>query len=500
MEIGTRAWTYDTIFVDGGFAASASDRHAEIVSPRTEEVIGRVPLASAGDVDRAVDAARRAFDHGEWPRLSPADRAAAMRRLADALDRRQAELTELGVDENGYPIAFSEAYMATMPAINFRMYADIAETYPFEEEREGPAARSLVLREPVGVAVLIPPFNGPLTLGTQKAAPALAAGCTVILKGPIQNGLACYVFAEAVEEAGLPPGVVNVLVADAAESERLVAHPGVDKVSFTGSTPVGKRIAELCGRDMRRVTLELGGKSAAIMLDDVDVEKAVPGIVACSVAMLQGEICTAQSRIIVPRSRYDEITDAFAEQIAALPVGDPAERDKVIGPMITRQHRERVEGYVGIGRDEGATVKTGGGRPSHLPRGWYLEPTLLTDCTNDMRVAQEEIFGPVTTVIRARGFDDAVRISNGIRYGLSSSIFTRDVNRAFVAMRDLQTGITYVNAGTTGAEVHLPFGGTKATGNGHREAGTAALETYTEYKSLYVDYSGTLQRAQIDNQ
>jgi len=483
VTIGARTWTYDTVFVDGQFVRSDADRYAEIVSPRTEQIIGRVPLASATDVDRAVDAARRAFDQGEWPRMSPSDRAAAMRRLADALDRRQQDLVELGVDENGYPIGFSESYMAVMPSINFRMYADIAESYPFEEEREGPAARSLVLREPVGVAVLIPPFNGPLTLGTQKAAPALAAGCSVILKAPIQNGLACYVFAEAVEEAGLPPGVVNVLVADVAESERLVTRPGVDKVSFTGSTPVGKRIAELCGRDIRRVTLELGGKSAAIMLDDVDVEKAVPGIIACSVGMLQGEICTAQSRILVPRERYDEIVDAFAEQIAALPVGDPADRDNVIGPMITRQHRERVEGYIGIGRDEGATVKVGGGRPSHMERGWYLEPTLLSNCSNDMRVSQEEIFGPVAVAIPHDGIDDAIAIANDSPFGLSGTVWTEDEEAALDVARRVRTGTFSLNTYTV--DPTTPFGGYKQSGIG-REMGVEGLEGFVEYKSVAV--------------
>jgi betaine-aldehyde dehydrogenase len=340
-----------------------------------------------------------------------------------------------------------------------------------------------VLREPVGVAALIPPFNGPLTLGTQKAAPALAAGCTVILKAPIQNGLACYVFAEAVQEAGLPPGVVNVLVADAAESERLVTHPGVDKVSFTGSTPVGKRIAELCGRDMRRVTLELGGKSAAIMLDDVDVENAVPGIIGCSVAMLQGEICTAQSRIIVPRARYDEIVDAFAEQIAALPVGDPADRDMAIGPMITKQHRERVEQYVGIGQGEGATVKVGGGRPSHLARGWYLEPTLLTKCTNDMRVSQEEIFGPVVVAIPHDGTDDAVAIANDSPFGLSGTVWTEDAEAALGVARRVRTGTFALNTYTV--DPTTPFGGYKQSGIG-REMGVEGLEGYVEYKSIAV--------------
>ena len=483
VDFATQTRSYDTFFVDGGFARSQTSRFADVVSPRTEEQIGRVPLATVDDVDRAVDAARRAFDHGEWPRLPPAERAAAMRRLADCLDRLQADLVELGVDETGYPIAFSEAYMAVMPSINFRMYADIAEDYPFEEERDGPAARSLVRREPVGVVVAIPPFNGPLTLGTQKVAPALAAGCTVILKAPVQDPLACYVFAAAVEEAGLPPGVINILVADVAESERLVTHPGVDKVSFTGSTPVGKRIAELCGRDMRRTTFELGGKSAAIMLDDVDVEKAVPGIIGCSVAMLQGEICTAQSRIIVPRARYDEIVDAFAEQIAALPVGDPADRDIVIGPLITREHRERVEGYIRLGQEEGARVRTGGGRPAHLERGWYLEPTLLADCANDMRVAQEEIFGPVVVAIPHDGADDAIAIANDSPFGLSGTVWTEDHDAALDVARRVRTGTFALNTYTV--DPTTPFGGFKQSGIG-REMGVEGLEGYIEYKSIAV--------------
>ncbi len=459
MQLGLRTRTYDSIFAGGRFVAAQSGRRADVISPRTEEVIGQVPLAGAADVDRAVAAARTAFDDGEWPRWSPAERADALRRLADHLDRRAGELAELGVD------------------------ADLCETYPFEEERLSPAACSLVLREPVGVAVAIPPFNGPLTLGTQKAAPALAAGCTVILKAPVQNGLACYVFAEAVEEAGLPPGVVNVLVADVQESERLVTHPGVDKVSFTGSTPVGKRIAELCGRDIRRVTLELGGKSAAIMLDDVDVDKAVPGIVACSVAMLQGEICTAQSRILAPRARYDEIVDAFAEQIVALPVGDPADRDMVIGPMITRAHRDRVEDYIRIGAEEGATVKVGGGRPAHLDRGWYVEPTLFADATNDMRVAREEIFGPVVVVIAHDGVDDAIAIANDSPFGLSGTVWTEDEDAALAVARRVRTGTIALNTYTVDPDT--PFGGYKESGIG-REMGREGLDGYVELKSIAV--------------
>jgi betaine-aldehyde dehydrogenase len=344
-------------------------------------------------------------------------------------------------------------------------------------------ARSLVLREPVGVCVLIPPFNGPLTLGTQKAAPALAAGCTLVLKAPVQDPLACYLFAEAAEEAGLPPGVINVLVADAAESERLVTHPGVDKVSFTGSTPVGKRIAELCGRDIRRVTLELGGKSAAIMLDDVDLEKAVPAIVGCSVAMIQGEICTAQSRILAPRARYEEIVDALAATIAALPIGDPADREMVIGPMITRAHRERVEEYIRIGIEEGATLKVGGHRPAQLDRGWYIEPTLFADVTNDMRIAQEEIFGPVVVVIPHDGVDDAVAIANDSPFGLSGTVWTEDADAALDVARRVRTGTFVLNTYTV--DPNTPFGGYKQSGIG-REMGREGLEEYIELKSIAV--------------
>ena len=482
VQLRAEIRAYDTVFVDGSFVAAETDRRAEIISPRTEEVIGRVPLASAADVDRAVDAARRAFDHGEWPRMSPAARAAALRRLADCLDRRASDLAELGVDENGYPVAFSQGYMALMPSMNLRTYADLAETYPFEEERVGPAT-SLVLREPVGVVVAIPPFNGPLTLGTQKLAPALAAGCTVILKAPVQDPLACYVFAEAAEEAGLPPGAINVLVADVQESERLVTHPGVDKVSFTGSTPVGKRIAELCGRDIRRVTLELGGKSAAIMLDDVDVEAAVPGIIGCSVAMLQGEICTAQARILAPHSRYEEIVDALAAGIAALPVGDPADPATVVGPMITRAHRERVESYIKLGVEEGATLKVGGGRPAHLERGWYVEPTLFVDVSNDMRIAREEIFGPVVVAIPHDGVDDAVAIANDSPFGLSGTVWTEDAEAALAVARRVRTGTFALNTYTV--DPGTPFGGYKQSGIG-REMAREGLDGFIEFKSIAV--------------
>ena len=476
---------YDSFFAGGRFQPATSGRSVDVVSPRTEEVIGRVALAGPDDVERAVAAAREAFDHGEWPRLAPAERAGMLRRVADGLAARADELVELGVEEMGYPIGFSEAYMGPNPVFQFQYYADLVETYPFEEERAG-AMRSLVRREPVGVVAAIPPFNGPLTLGAQKTAPALAAGCSVILKAPNQDPLACYVLAEVVEQAGLPPGVVNVLVSDVPEAERLVAHPGVDKVSFTGSTAVGQRVAEACGRDIRRVTLELGGKSAAIVLEDADLEQAVPGIVGCSVALIQGEICTMQSRILAPRSRYDEVVDALAEAIGSLVVGDPRDRTTAIGPLITREHRERVERWIATGREEGAEVKVGGGRPAHMPRGWYLEPTLFAGATNDMRIAREEIFGPVVTVIPHDGLDDAVAIANDSPFGLSGTVWTQDEHAALAVARGVRTGTFSVNAYMVDPET--PFGGFKQSGIG-REMAREGLDGYVELKSIVLSGS-----------
>jgi betaine-aldehyde dehydrogenase len=471
---------HDRFFADGRFEAATSGRSIDIVSPRTEEPIARVALASAADVDRAVAAARAAFDQGPWPRMTPAERAATLRRLADGLEARAGELVALGVDEMGYPIAFSEAYMGPNPVFQFRRYAELAESYAFEEERRG-TQRSLVLREPVGVVAAIPPFNGPLTLGAQKAAPALAAGCTVILKAPNQDPLACFVLAEVAEQAGLPPGVLNVLVADVPESERLVAHPGVDMVSFTGSTAVGRRVAEACGRDIRRVTLELGGKSAAIVLEDADFAQVVPGLVGCSVAMINGEICTMQSRILAPRARYDELVDGLAGAIAALPVGDPRDRGTAVGPLITSAHRERVEAYIAIGREEGARVVTGGGRPPHLDHGWYLEPTLFADATNAMRIAREEIFGPVVTVIPHDGVDDAVAIANDSPFGLSGTVWTQDADAALGVARRVRTGTFSINTYTVDPDT--PFGGFKQSGIG-REMAREGLDEFVELKSI----------------
>ncbi|MER5219964.1 aldehyde dehydrogenase [Streptomyces flaveus] len=475
------AHQYDRILIGGRLTAPSTDRVAQVVSPSTEEVIGHVPLASTADIDAAVAAARQAFDAGPWPRWSVQQRAAALRDLADRLDTRAAELAGLAMAETGCPRGFAEGYFAIAPSNYLRFYAELAEGYVFEEERVNGPTRTLVVREPVGVVVAIPAWNGPLPLTTQKIAAALMAGCTVIVKVPVQDPLACHVFAEAVAESAVPEGVISVFAADAVESEYVVAHPGVDKVSFTGSTAVGSRIAEACGRDIRRVTLELGGKSAAIVLDDADIDAVVPALVGCGAAFMQGEICTAQTRILLPRLRYAEFTDALARHMSSLPIGDPADPATVIGPMITEAHRARVEEYIALGRKEGATVACGGGRPAGLATGWYLEPTLFTDVTNDMRIAQEEIFGPVVVAIPHDGPDHAVELANDSPYGLSGTVWTQDEEAALHIARRVRTGTFSINSYTL--DINAPFGGSKKSGIG-RENGHEGLDDYLEPKAI----------------
>jgi betaine-aldehyde dehydrogenase len=320
-------------------------------------------------------------------------------------------------------------------------------------------------------------------MATRKIAPALAAGCTVVLKAPVQGPLSVYLLAELAADI-FPPGVLNVLVADVPASQHLVAHPGVDKVSFTGSTAVGRRIGAVCGGDIRRMTLELGGKSAAVILEDADLDAAVPAIVGSSVAMLMGEICTAQTRILAPRSRYDEIVDRLAAQIAALPVGDPRDRTVAIGPLVTREHRERVEGFIALGRAEGAEVRAGGGRPEGLPRGWYVEPTLFAGADNGMRIAREEIFGPVAVVIPHDGRDDAVAIANDSPFGLSGTVWTTDNDAALDVARRVRTGTFALNTYTV--DPSTPFGGFKQSGVG-REMGREGVDAFIEFKSIALE-------------
>ncbi|MBW3592948.1 MAG: aldehyde dehydrogenase family protein, partial [Actinobacteria bacterium] len=356
------------------------------------------------------------------------------------------------------------------------------------------------VRQPVGVVGAITPWNFPIAIPSWKIAPALVCGDTVGFKPAEDTPLLAERFVEIFEEAGLPPGVLNIVHgAGEVVGEHLVKHPDVPLISFTGSREVGAQVQTNAGPHLKNVHLELGGKNAIIVMDDADLDLSVEGIL-WSAFGTSGQRCTAASRVIASGRVYDELASKLVSRAEKMKLGSGLDADTDVGPVINRGALEKIHSYTEIGKDEGAKLLTGGevATENGLDRGFFYRPTVFAEVDPEMRIAQEEIFGPTTALIRATDVDEAIRIANSVRYGLSSSIFTRDVNKAFRAMRDLKTGITYVNAGTTGAEVHLPFGGTKDTGNGHREAGQAALDFYTEWKSIYVDYSGRLQRAQID--
>jgi acyl-CoA reductase-like NAD-dependent aldehyde dehydrogenase len=468
-------------------------------SPATGDILGTVPEADAAAVDAAVEKARAAYE--DW-RLVPAPRRGEILfRFAQVLEREKAALTDLMTHEMGKVKA--EAGGDVQEAIDMTYYMAgegrrlWGQTTPSELQNKF----NMSVRVPVGVVGAITPWNFPIAIPSWKLAPALVCGNTVVLKPAEDTPLLAQRFVELLDEAGVPDGVVNIVhgygeTAGAA----LVRNPHVPVITFTGSRETGVAVTKAAADHLKHVHLELGGKNAIIVLDDADLDLAVEGIV-WSAFGTSGQRCTAASRVIAHEKVYDALQSRLVERAEKMRLGPGWEDETDIGPVINRAAIDKIHSYTKIGQDEGARLLTGGeiATEGDLGKGFFYRPTIFGDVDAQMRIAQEEIFGPTTALIKVRDFDEALRVANGIKYGLSSSIFTRDVNRAFRAMRDLQTGITYVNAGTTGAEVHLPFGGTKDTGNGHREAGQAALDVFTEWKSLYVDYSGRLQRAQIDN-
>jgi aldehyde dehydrogenase (NAD+) len=502
---------HSSFFIDGGWRPARSPERLEVVSPRSEERIGSVPSATAEDIDAAVAAARRAFDESDWATAPAAERADLVARLAAAISERKDEIAELIAEESGCTLFLAHAYQATAPTLSLNYYAELARTYPYEEVRVRDlsslagasgvgtiipyAGKSLVVREPVGVVACISAFNFALACAAQKAGPALAAGCTVVLKVPEPNPLASFLLGELIEDIGFPPGVLNIVAAGPGASEHLIRHPGVDMVSFTGSTTVGRRIGEVCGSLVKPCVLELGGKSAGIILEDADLDVAIPTLVGCSVGTNQGQSCVCISRILAPASTYGEIADALAEQISALTVGDPMEAETVVGPLITAAHRDRVLGHIDRAVEDGATVRVGGGRPRHLPRGWYVEPTLLTDVSNGIAVMQEEIFGPVTALVPYTDEEDAIRIANDSRYGLSGCVFTGDVAHGFEVARRVRTGTFSVN--TFAADLNSPFGGVKESGFG-REHGPAGFEGMLRSKTISIDPAQELPEAVLD--
>ncbi|HZH91141.1 MAG TPA: aldehyde dehydrogenase family protein [Pyrinomonadaceae bacterium] len=487
-------------YIGGEWVAASGGEYFENVNPAdTRDVIGRFPVSQAEDVERAVAAAKAAAEG--WRRMPAPRRAEILFRLGNILirdkDSHSADMTrEMGkvLKETGGDV--QEAIDCT-----FYTAGEGRRLHGYTTPAEMPDKFAMCVRQPVGLCGLITPWNFPMAIPSWKLIPALVCGNTVVIKPAEDTPLSTYNLIKACEEAGVPRGVVNMVTGyGEGAGKPLTEHRDVRLISFTGSTETGRLIAGACADRNAICSLELGGKNVIIVMEDADIDLAVEGAVWGAFGT-SGQRCTASSRIVVHKKVYKKFTQKLVERAEGLRVGDGADADTDMGPVINANAVHKIMGYIEVGeREDGARLATGGRRldtGAHA-NGYFIEPTVFTDVAPGMRIAQEEIFGPVTAVIPANNLEEAVEIANGVRYGLSAAIYTRDVNRAFHAMNDMYTGIFYVNSSTIGAEVHLPFGGTKATGNGHREAGTQVLDIFTEWKSIYVDYSGKLQRAQID--
>ncbi|WP_321869874.1 aldehyde dehydrogenase [Paraburkholderia tropica] len=468
-------------FIDGDWVSSHSDQRHTIISPATETPFMSVPLADAVDIGRAVSAARRAFDHGPWPRLSGPERAGYLKRLTQALRERLPLLAQLWTDQVGAPASFAQK-LTPFGASRFDFFATLAEHYAFDDWRPTQRGRACVRRVPVGVAALIAPWNATFPIVSQKIAAALAAGCTMVVKSPPECPFDALIIAECAAAAGIPPGVLNVVTAGREAGAQLVQSRDIDKISFTGSVATGQWIQRAATDRLARVTLELGGKSAAILLDDVDLPAALAALVPFTMPF-SGQICFAQTRVLVPRHRHDEIAEAYASVVARMKVGDPHDADTAIGPVLNATQRERVRGYIERGIAEGAALVTGGSGNAGFERGFYVAPTVFSRVTSTMAIAREEIFGPVVSVLPYDSVDQAVEIANDSDYGLSGSVFGADGERAFDVACRLRTG----NVGINGVEIapNVPFGGMKRSGIG-REGGREGLEAYLETQAIFV--------------
>jgi len=477
---------YATLFIGGTWVKPSSNAILKITSASTEEVIGTVPEAQNADVDAAVAAARRAFDEpGGWASWEPARRAAAMERLAVELDKRSEEMAQRVSAQNGMPISIARQLEGGFPMVVIRYIAKLASTLTFEESRPHLlGGTTIVRREPIGVVGAVAPWNYPQTLAAFKYAPAMAAGCTMVLKPSPETLLDAFLLAEAIAAADLPPGVINIVPGGRELGAYLVQHPDIDKVAFTGSTAAGRNIAEVCGRLLRPVTLELGGKSAAIVLDDASLDLAKIGNDLFGATLLNnGQTCYLGTRVLAPRTKYKEVVDMLAAFAGSLTVGDALDAKTQIGPMASKTHRERVEGYIAKGKSEGARLITGGGRPRQLDRGWFVQPTIFADVSNQATIAREEIFGPVLSVIPYDDVEDAIRIANDSEYGLGGSVWTSDPERGKAVARRVRTGTIGINRYMP--DPGAPFGGVKASGIG-RELGPDAIGAYQQFKSIYA--------------
>ncbi len=481
----------DNVFIGGAWVQPQSTGKIDVISPFTEAVIATVPKAGRADVDAAVSAARQAFDRGPWPRLPVADRIAAVGRLRDVFARRQEQMAQAITAEMGSPITQSRTIQTTVPLMMMDEQRQIAsDTYPWSELRRSASGNALVRRQPKGVAALITPWNAPMMTVIQKLGPALISGCTVVLKPASLAPLSAYLLAEFIAEAGFPEGVFNVITCDRGEAEYLATHPGVDKVTFTGSSGAGRHLASKCGALLRPITLELGGKSAAVILDDADIPAAVEAMKLLGFRN-SGQICTLKTRVLVSKKREAEVVEALGAMVAAMPVGDPNNEATHIGPMVSQKQQQSVSSYIEVGMSEGQLITGGLGMPDGVNHGWFVRPTLIAGVDPNARIAQEEVFGPVLTVLAYENEAQAVEIANNSPYGLSGSVFSTDIDRAIAVADRIKTGVLEINASPFG--FHAPFGGVKDSGMG-RESGWEGFEPYVDQKSIGVpkDYADAL--------
>ncbi|MBC2642522.1 MULTISPECIES: aldehyde dehydrogenase [unclassified Rhodococcus (in: high G+C Gram-positive bacteria)] len=473
---------YDKLYIGGKWVAPATDQVLDVFSPATEERVGRCPVASPADIDDAVAAARQAFDEGPWPRTTPAERGEILAKAAKLIEERGDTLNALISSEMGQPPAMVGMMQQTPSLATLNFYAGLANEFEWEQTRTGAFGQTKVLREPVGVVAAVLAWNVPLFLAVNKLSPALLAGCTVLLKPAPESPLSTHLLAEIFAEAGVPEGVISVLPGGAETGEYLVSHPGIDKITFTGSSPVGRKIGAIAAQNLKRCSLELGGKSAAIILEDADLPSTMPMLVMSGL-MNTGQACVAQTRILAPRSRYDEVLDALVAGAGFMTVGDPSDQAAQLGPLISEKQRDRVEGYIAKGKEEGARVVLGGGRPDGFDKGWYVEPTIFADVDNSMTIAREEIFGPVLSVIPYDSEDEAIKIANDSDYGLAGSVYTTDIEHGLAVAKQIRTGTYAIN--WYAFDPGSPFGGYKASGIG-RENGPEGLEAFCETKSVLM--------------
>ncbi|MFZ2529023.1 MAG: aldehyde dehydrogenase [Rhodococcus sp. (in: high G+C Gram-positive bacteria)] len=471
---------YDKLFIGGRWVEPSTDEKLEVFSPATEERVGSVPVAGPKDIDAAIAAARTAFDDGPWPRTAPAERAQVIAKAAKLIEERSAEITAKLTEEMGQPPASVQMMQMTSALGTLNYYAGAADSFPWVDERSGSFGRTRVTREGVGVVGAVIAWNVPLFLVANKLGPALLAGCSVVLKPAPEAPLTINMVAEIFAEAGLPEGVLSIVQGGAETGEYLVSHPDIDKVTFTGSTAVGKHIGAIAAQNLKRCSLELGGKSAAIVLEDADLDSTIAMLVMSGL-MNTGQACVGQTRILAPRSRYDEVVEKIVATAAFFPVGLPDDPAAQLGPLISAKQRDRVEGYIEQGKKEGARLVLGGGRPAGIETGYYVEPTVFADVDNSMSIARDEIFGPVLCILPYDSVDEAIKIANDSDYGLAGSVYTTDVEKGLDVAARVRTGTYGIN--WYAFDPGSPFGGFKNSGIG-RENGPEGIEAFCEVKSV----------------